>query len=211
MNVMVAAIRAVTVWKTTTQTLPTSNPPLEMASSGSIRSLPFNVEDKHLLLVLPVMDRGTKLEHAISLNIDSDENLFSTIGEHYRRSRGVLRRVLSLKTLADIYFVEFALLRGGIPRVHHRDVVPPAHDTSYEYKAVPWSPPIDSNHFIHFVEHPWLASKESYMSSWVPKKRNGKLECPRVEEYRNGWGIQYVERLDRGKSCLLFDRSNLYL
>ena len=168
---------------------------------GSIRP-EHQVHEKHVLLVLPFMDRGTKLEHAVSTTIDSDEKFFSVIGEQYKQSRGSFRRFLSLRKLAEMYFVSFSLLKCGLVRVCERNALPSLPDesyASYEFRDVPWSPPIDSDHFLHFMEHPWLAERVSYMFRWVPQKKDGKLECLEQEEYHDGWGLQYVEKVDRGK------------
>lgn len=160
--------------------------------------------DNHLLLVLPYMRRGKRVQQPVCTSIQSDREFFEMLGDQYRSRKGAFSGYWSLKTVREMHFVNFSLLRSDHARVHKQNVVPPEsmRNVTYAYENAPWSPPIDSGHLVHLMEHPWIAEPDDYLLKWVPKKLREKLVCPR-ESASDGWGIEYTEGWDTGRGCAL--------
>ena len=90
------------------------------------------------------------------------------------------------------------LRSGDSAQIEESNVVPPRDRVGLEYifNQVNHCPPIDSDHLVHLTEHPWLAPDELRMFNWVPKKIRERLKCTSQDEWAEGWGIQYIERVD---------------
>ena len=164
---------------------------------------PTITDSKHLLLVLPHMKRGAKVQQPISDWILSDQGFFTSLLEQYQSARGRLRSIFSLRALVDMRFVKFDMYRSGLAQVRKiDDVPPPTMKDIYEYEPVDWSPPISPEHMLHLMEHPLEADEGLLLFKWVPKKLKEKLEASPKTRYCEGWGIQYIEGVDREKCCL---------
>ena len=189
-------------------------PTWDDSSTASSHSHNVRVEvrgrDNHLLLVMPYMRRGKIVKQPSCKNLQSDRDLFKIIARQRQENQGHIRKWLSLRTVNDVHFVKFTLLEGDTARVHQLDVLPPEElrDVQYEYQPVDWNPPIDSDQFVHFLEHPWLANGNNYMSRWIPRKLREKLICPNGG-YVIGYGIQCKDGVDMARICVLIFGSGL--
>ena len=161
--------------------------------------------NNHLILVLPHMKRAACVQQPVADWILSDQGFFSALGAQYRAARGAFRSAISWKSLADMRFVKFDMLRSGLAQVQKLDDIPPPHTQEYEYEPVSWSPPIGPQLLLHLMEHPQEAEADQVLFKWVPKKLREKLEPCAVKGHCHGWGIQFIEDVDRERvSAIVF-------
>ena len=186
-------------------TLPQHNSNNAIAVSANTPSKRRGSLNNHLVLVLPHQERASRVHQPSSDWILSDQGFFEALSRQYREARGRLRSTLSWKSLVDMRFVKFDMLRSGLAQVQKLDDIPPPYTEEYEYEPVSWSPPIGPDLMLHLMEHPQQAEPDQVLFKWVPKKLREKLQACPVKGHCDGWGIQYIEAVDNGRvSAVLF-------
>ncbi|KAL9087565.1 MAG: hypothetical protein Q9159_003581 [Coniocarpon cinnabarinum] len=157
--------------------------------------------NNHLVLVVPHAKRACRVDQPCSDWILSDRGFFEALSNQYRAARGALRSRLSWKSLVSMRFVKFDMLRSGLAQVQKIDDIPPPYLDEYHYEPVNWTPPIGPELLLHLMEHPVQAEPDQVLFKWVPKKLREKLQASPVSGHCNGWGIQYIEDVDRERVC----------
>ena len=149
----------------------------------------------HVLLSLPYCSRGSKLYQPSLMNVNSDRAFFHLLARSYQTSRSRLKRLLSLKTIRSIKFVQLEMYRSKVVDIRKVDSIPPAEDDAYIYDPKPPDliPPVGENLMMHLLAHPEDADERDMVAlKRVPKKNNVLAACP-VRGTGLGWGIHFVE------------------
>lgn len=187
----------------TSSFLPYHNDSNELAQSAMARRS-SNGQSNYLLLVVPHMRHGNRVEQPVSDWILSDYSFFKALGEQYKLARGRFRSVFSWRSLRALRFVRFEMFPSQLAQIQKLDdLPPPAFRDAYEYEPVEWSPPIHPDHMLHLIEHPDDALRSLELFRCVPKKLREKLEPSPVRGRCSGWGIQYIEDVDQERVCFV--------
>ncbi|KAL9629934.1 MAG: hypothetical protein Q9164_006654 [Protoblastenia rupestris] len=161
-------------------------------------SIPPHPEDLFLLLRIPQYKFATKLVHMDVRALDSDQLFFSHLRKNYFNMRGQFARILSLRKLIRIKFVQFEAYKSELVDIRKTDDIPPeAKKDEYRYKPIPAEiiPPVGENHLMHLYEHPDHAEETGLCLDRMPKKLRRRLSvCPQ-RGTSLGWGVHFVEGL----------------
>ena len=151
-----------------------------------------------LLLCIPYRKYGTKLIHMDIATIQSDQDMFRELKNHYSAIRGRMTFLLSLQKLKCIRFVQFEVYRSELADIRKQHDIPPedkAHE--YRYRPIPAEviPPVGENHMMHLYEHPEDAEETGDCLDKVPKKLRDRLLVNSGQRTKIGWGVYFIEGL----------------
>ena len=169
---------------------------LENRSTVISGSLSRNNELLYLLMCIPQHQYATKLLQPQISAIRSDRDFFLLLRKNYREMRGRMRRLLSLKALRSVKFVQLEMYKSELVDIRKQDDLPPEDKRDeYRYNPVPAEiiPPVGENHMLHLIENPTHAEEDGFVLDRIPKKlRQRLLICPR-RGTGIGWGIYFIE------------------
>ena len=155
-----------------------------------------NHELLYLLMCIPQHQYATKLLQPQLSAIRSDQDFFLLLRNNYRQMRGRIRRLLSLKALRSIKFVQLEMYKSELVDIRKQDDLPPEDKKDeYRYNPVPAEiiPPVGENHMLHLINHPTHAEEDGFVLDRIPKKlRQRLLVCP-SRGTGLGWGIYFIE------------------
>ena len=155
-----------------------------------------NHEFLYLLMCIPQHQYATKLLQPQISAIRSDQDFFLLLRNNYRQMRGRIRRLLSLKALRSIKFVQLEMYKSELVDIRKQDDLPPEDKKDeYRYNPVPAEiiPPVGENHMLHLINHPTHAEEDGFVLDRIPKKlRQRLLVCP-SRGTGLGWGIYFIE------------------
>ncbi|KAL9634823.1 MAG: hypothetical protein Q9164_003854 [Protoblastenia rupestris] len=161
-------------------------------------SIPPHPENLFLLLCIPQYKFATKLVHMDVRALDSDRLFFSHLRKNYFNMPGQFAKMLSLRKLMRIKFVQFEAYKSELVDIRKTDDIPPeAKKDEYRYRPIPAEiiPPVGENHLMHLYEHPDHAEETGLCLDRMPKKLRQRLSvCPR-RGTSLGWGVHFVEGL----------------
>lgn len=178
-----------------------SAPPLpqyEVENGGAAKpgSSSCNNELLYLLMCIPQHQYATKLLQPQISAIRSDQDFFLLVRDNYRQMRGRIRRLLSLKALRSVKFVQLEMYKSELVDIRKQDDLPPEDKKEeYRYNPVPAEiiPPVGENHMLHLINHPTHAEEDGFVLDRIPKKlRERLLVCP-SRGTGLGWGIYFIE------------------
>ncbi|KAK4545580.1 hypothetical protein LTR36_002930 [Oleoguttula mirabilis] len=167
--------------------------------------LPFHMPYSALpeppwLLTCANEDRYTpKLAHLDMAphNIRSDKDLATSLRNHYFNVNKKWWRVLKLRGLTTIEFVQFEVHQNRFADIRKSPDVPPCASSDYNFEPGDLLPPVGSHYLLHLFKHPEDYDGELITYLRAPKK-NGRLTLGR------GWGISLVEGFEATRVWLLF-------
>lgn len=170
----------------------------------SLTGLPFHMPLSALpeppwLLTCANEDRYTpKLAHLDMAphNIRSDKDLAMSLRNHYFNVNKKWWRVLKLRSLATIEFVQFEVHQNRFADIRKSPDVPPNATSGYNFEPGDLLPPVGSHYLLHLFKHPEDYDGELITYLRAPKK-NGRLQLGR------GWGISLVEGFEATKVWLM--------
>ena len=160
------------------------------------RNSSSNPQILFLLLCIPYQKFATKLLQPGLTGVSSDKEFFNLLRTCYRHMRGWWKRLLSLKTIRSIRFVQFEVFKSELVNVQLENVVPAATRTDeYHYRPAPPEvlPPIGQNHMLHLLTHPDCAEDTGILLDRIPKKLRDPLRPCRIKGVGLCWGIQMYE------------------
>ena len=150
----------------------------------------------YLLMCVPQHQYATKLLQPQISAIRSDQDFFLLLRRNYRQMRGRIRRLLSLKALRSVKFVQLEMYKSELVDIRKQDDLPPEDKKDeYRYNPVPAEiiPPVGENHMLHLINHPTHAEEDGFVLDRIPKKlRERLLVCP-SRGTGLGWGIYFIE------------------
>lgn len=155
-----------------------------------------NHELLYLLMCIPQHQYATKLLQPQISAIRSDRDFFLLIRNNYRQMRGRMRRLLSLKALRSIKFVQLEMYKSELVDIRKQDDLPPEDKKDeYRYKPVPAEiiPPVGENHMLHLINHPTHAEEDGFVLDRIPKKLKERLLVSPSRGTGLGWGIYFIE------------------
>ena len=155
-----------------------------------------NHELLYLLMCIPQHQYATKLLQPQISDIRSDQDFFLLIRNNYRQMRGRIRRLLSLKALRSIKFVQLEMYKSELVDIRKQDDLPPEDKKDeYRYKPVPAEiiPPVGENHMLHLINHPTHAEEDGFVLDRIPKKLKERLLVSPSRGTGLGWGIYFIE------------------
>ncbi|KAL8785902.1 MAG: hypothetical protein Q9195_008447 [Heterodermia aff. obscurata] len=178
-----------------------SAPPLpqyELENGGTARrgSSSCNNELLYLLMCIPQHQYATKLLQPQISAIRSDQDFFLLLRNDYRQMRGRIKRLLSLKALRSIKFVQLEMYRSELVDIRKQDDLPPEDKKDeYRYNPVPAEmiPPVGENHMLHLINHPTHADEDGFVLDRIPKKLKERLLVSPSRGTGIGWGIYFIE------------------
>ena len=150
----------------------------------------------YLLMCIPQHQYATKLLQPQISDIRSDQDFFLLIRNNYRQLRGRMRRLLSLKALRSIKFVQLEMYKSELVDIRKQDDLPPEDKKDeYRYKPVPAEiiPPVGENHMLHLINHPTHAEEDGFVLDRIPKKLKERLLVSPSRGTGLGWGIYFIE------------------
>jgi len=123
-----------------------------------------------------------------SSKINSDKDLAISLGAlHTQVNRNKWYKILKLRGLINIKFVQFELHRNRYADISCSPAVPNPHfPEGYEFTPHELTPPVGSNYLMHLFKHPEDYDDELITYLRTPKRRD-RLEIG------TGWGLQLVE------------------
>ncbi|KIW06449.1 uncharacterized protein PV09_02893 [Verruconis gallopava] len=133
----------------------------------------------------------TKMRH-LDVNfarIGSDKDLALALSNLYTQVNKKWTKILKLRGLTSIRFVQFELHRNRIADISRSPALPDpfsAEGFSYEFEPHDLNPPVGSNYLMHLFKHPEDYDNELITYSRTPKRRD-RLELG------TGWGLELVE------------------
>ncbi|TPX13401.1 uncharacterized protein E0L32_006131 [Thyridium curvatum] len=154
----------------------------------------------YVLLCVPFMKKALKLHNAEVCKINSDREFFRMLRYYYtqhcpRKRFSIPKRVQALN------FVHFEVYRSKLVDILSTPSLPPNDQpgTDYMYEPMPpaTNPPVGPNLLMHLFEHPDHAEVTPVLYKRIPRKLRAKLEACPIQGSSAGWGIHYVEGLDR--------------
>ncbi|KAK5123344.1 hypothetical protein LTR85_002775 [Meristemomyces frigidus] len=171
---------------------------------GTSTGLPFYMPSSALpdppwLLTCANEDRYTpKLAHLDMAphNIRSDKDLATSLRNHYFNVNKKWWRVLKLRGLTTIEFVQFEVHQNRFADIRKSPDVPPGATSDYSFEPGDLLPPVGSQYLLHLFKHPEDYDDELITYLRAPKK-NGRLTLGR------GWGISLVEGFEAAKVWLM--------
>ncbi|KAK6430517.1 hypothetical protein LTR95_013328 [Oleoguttula sp. CCFEE 5521] len=180
--------------------------PTTRATGNSAKAPPLPTDpDQFLLLCVPFKRHATKLSHVPTPAPISDTDFFRLLRLQYTTLRGRFRRIFSLRTLAELRFVQFEVFRNDLADVRKLDVIPPGtQKDEYIYNPMPaaFIPPIGKNQLRHLYDHPEDADDESVCFNRVPRKLHERLVAAPIVGSSEGWGICFIEGVSWPKVCI---------
>lgn len=171
------------------------NPRLPVSPSNSPASRrptgPF------MLLAFPYRKWGSRLWQP-HVDKNSDRAFFQLLQTSYFDTKPYFKRLLSLKTIKSVKFVQFELHQSGIVDVDTTNPFPGQDNPEYQFDPNPpkTNPPVGENFLIHMISHPEEACEgKSPCSKKIPKRRE-KLQTCNDSGVGLGWGLHFVEGWD---------------
>ena len=155
-----------------------------------------NQELLYLLMCIPQHQYATKLLQPQISAIRSDQDFFLLLRSNYRQMRGQIRRLLSLKALRSIKFVQLEMYKSELVDIRKQDDLPPEDKKNeYRYNPVPAEiiPPVGENHMLHLINHPTHAEEDGFVLDRIPKKLKEPLHVCPSRGTGLGWGIYFIE------------------
>lgn len=150
-----------------------------------------------LLLCLPYHNRGTRLVQLDLRDVQDDKGFFYLLRNNYREMRGKFKRILSLRTVKSIKFVQFELRRSQLVNIRKENDLPPeALREEYMYNPMPADmiPPLGENYMMHLFSHPDHADPRAKEDlDRIPKKLKDRLAICAAQGKGIGWGVHFVE------------------
>lgn len=111
--------------------------------------------------------------------------------------RGKFKRILSLRTVKSIKFVQFELRRSQLVNIRKENDLPPeALREEYMYNPMPADmiPPLGENYMMHLFSHPDHADPRAKEDlDRIPKKLKDRLAICAAQGKGIGWGVHFVE------------------
>ena len=168
-------------------------------ATGMPFQLPFfNHPEPPWLLTCANEDRYTpKLAHLDmgTHTIRSDKDLAMSLRNHYFNVNKKWWRVLKLRGLATIEFVQFEVHQNRFADIRKSPDMP-LLGQDYTFEPGDLMPPVGSHYLLHLFKHPEDYDGELITYLRAPKK-NARLNIGR------GWGISLVEGFEAGKVWLM--------
>lgn len=133
----------------------------------------------------------TKMRH-LDVNtskVSSDKDLAVSLGGLHTQVNRKWYKMLKLRGLVNIRFVQFELHRNRLADISRSPAVPDLQSPegiSYEFESHDLSPPVGSNYLMHLFKHPEDYDDEIVAYLRTPKRRD-RLEIG------TGWGLELVE------------------
>ncbi|KAH7032355.1 hypothetical protein B0J12DRAFT_582656 [Macrophomina phaseolina] len=168
---------------------PSNNSPTTLRSNN-----PFSVRVSTLppaRWLLTCADEGqftTKLSHVdvTETRIRSDRDLAMAVRALYAHVNRAWWRVLRLRGLVSVDFVQFEVHRNRVVDVRKAPDMPPKGQ-GYDFEPHDLVPPVGRQYLLHLLAHPEDYDNEFITYARAPKKRSTRLDVG------VGWGIQLVE------------------
>lgn len=168
----------------------------EIGTNSQTRALTPSADDLFLLLCVPHKQYATRLVHLNLRAIESDQEFFYSLRRDYRSRRGIVRSLLSLRTLKKVKFVKFEMYKSELVDIRKVDDLPPVdRRDEYRYQPMPaeFIPPVGEHHMMHLCTHPEDADETRVCLDRIPKKLKERLlVCP-SNGTGIGWGVYFVE------------------
>ncbi|KAK6437956.1 hypothetical protein LTR95_005846 [Oleoguttula sp. CCFEE 5521] len=182
------------------QLSPVTQPAGPISTPASVPTGPL----QFLLLCVPFKRHATKLAHVPTPTPVSDIDFFRLLRHQYTSIRGRFRRIISLRILAELRFVQFEVFRKDLADVRKYDVIPPVtQKDKYTYNPMPaeFVPPIGKNQLRHLYDHPEDADDQPVCFIRVPRKLHERLVAAPAVGSSEGWGICFIEGISWPKVC----------
>ena len=147
----------------------------------------------HVLLSFPYYSHGSRLYQPPIKNMRTDREFFKLLRVSYNTTRSRFKRLVSLKTIKSVKFVQLERFRSDLVDIRKVDDLPPPADKEYVYYPKPPDlvPPVGENLMLHLFLHPDHADDFSaVLLKRIPKKNNLLSTCP-VKGSGLGWGIHF--------------------
>ena len=149
----------------------------------------------YVLLSFPYYSRGSRLYQPHITNIRTDRSFFNLLQENFIAARSRFKRIVSLKAIKSVKFVQLETLRtSNLVDIRKIDDLPPQADEHYVYDPKPPEliPPIGENLMVHLLAHPDHADEFSaLLMKRIPRRNRALLPCP-VKGTGLGWGIHFA-------------------
>ena len=155
-----------------------------------------NHELLYLLMCIPQHQYATKLLQPQISDVRSDQDFFLLLRNNYRQMRGRIRRLLSLKALRSVKFVQLEMYKSELVDIRKQDDLPPEDKKDeYRYNPIPAEiiPPVGENHMLHLINHPTHAEEDGFVLDRIPKKLRQRLLVSPSRGTGLGWGIYFIE------------------
>ena len=152
----------------------------------------------YVLLAFPYSRWGSKLFQPDLKHKSSDRAFFQLLHSSYANARPRVKKILSLKTIKDVKFVQLELHQSGVVDVNIHQPVPASDDLEYDFDPKPpkTNPPVGENFLLHMMFHPEEANGgKAPCSSKIPKRRK-KLQTSTDSGIGLGWGLHFIEGWD---------------
>jgi hypothetical protein len=127
--------------------------------------------------------------------IRSDKDLALSLRDHYFHVNKKWWRILRLRGLTTIDFVQFEVHQNRFADIRKRPDVP-IGNPDYSFEPGDLLPPVGSHYLLHLFKHPEDYDGELITYLRAPK-RNGRLQLG------VGWGINLVEGFEASKVWLM--------
>ena len=147
----------------------------------------------HVLLSFPYYSHGSRLYQPHIKNMGTDRDFFKLLRVSYNATRNRFKRLISLKTIRSVKFVQLESFRPDLVDIRKVDDLPPPADSEYVYDPKPPElvPPVGENLMLHLFLHPDHADAfDAVLLKRIPKKNNVLSACP-VKGSGLGWGIHF--------------------
>lgn len=162
-------------------------------------------DPQYLLLCAPNSQHTTELiQIDTSTPPPSDKAFFKLLRDAYNIRPGRLSRVISLRSVSEIRFVNFELFHSSLVDVQAYDCIPPESERGhYVYRPMPayFVPPVGKNLMKHLFEHPDHAGDLPVCFARVPRKLRERLSIKAQAGRNEGWGICFVEGVSWSRLC----------
>ncbi|CAG8948746.1 hypothetical protein HYFRA_00001867 [Hymenoscyphus fraxineus] len=186
--------------------------PLQNMPSMRTSSTPSLTPTSHLLLCSSDATSAAALLQPCTTGVTTDFEAFKIMREShdtYRKGDLLLWKVwfsLKLLKVREISFVKFEYFQKSKTadikhNIDEKDTIPPPSSKDYFYRPVPIdiTPPVGSNHLVHFFNKPHKAEDEARIFDRLPKKATGLIKT----SGETGWGLHLVDGVNHQRIASL--------